>query len=170
VRASAFTSVSSAWPPCSSSSPGRRERMTSGSSRRPTPPPSRARSRCGSVSERTSRTASHHVRSFVIADYPHGTELWRTDGTAAGTWRVTRGSFMLDLVNVDGSLFFFQQENLLPRFRAATPAATTTPTAPSRLRRCGLDVRSPGPAASCPGAAHRESSPATSAASTAAPG
>src|SRR5439155_739837 len=42
-----------------------------------------------------------------------GTELWRSDGTAAGTWRVADinpgggSSFPRDLTNVDGTLFLF---------------------------------------------------------------
>src|SRR5436190_17758903 len=49
---------------------------------------------------------------FEAADSTHGTEVWRTDGTAAGTTMVkdirpgNLGSVSTGLINVNGTLFF----------------------------------------------------------------
>jgi len=52
------------------------------------------------------------IAYFTAADGAHGNELWRSDGTAAGTWMIrdvqpgSRGSSISGLVAVGGKVFF----------------------------------------------------------------
>jgi len=63
-------------------------------------------------SDPTSLTKVGTFVFFAANDGSHGRELWKTDGTSAGTKMVkdvrggSRGSFPADLINVNGTLFF----------------------------------------------------------------
>jgi ELWxxDGT repeat protein len=55
---------------------------------------------------------------FVANDGDHGNELWKTNGTAAGTtlvadiWPGGRSSYVTDLTNVNGTLFFAANDGI----------------------------------------------------------
>jgi ELWxxDGT repeat protein len=60
----------------------------------------------------------NNVVFFAISDNEHGVELWRTDGTEAGTYMLkdikpgSEGSYPELLTNVNGTLFFFAADNV----------------------------------------------------------
>src|SRR5262249_10560180 len=51
---------------------------------------------------------------FDVTDWIHGFELWKSDGTAAGTTRIA-GDFLLrpsDFTNVEGALYFTSSDGI----------------------------------------------------------
>ena len=87
---------------------------------------------------------------FAANDGVHGTELWKTDGTAAGTKmvkdirRYSKGSSPADLVNVNGELFFTAADGVHGRqlwksdgTKAGTVMVAATGTSPAAQPSCG---------------------------------
>ncbi|MDX1999841.1 MAG: hypothetical protein SF066_19150 [Thermoanaerobaculia bacterium] len=95
-----------------------------------TPGPSDGVSHLANLGDRTAATATGLF--FPATDPDHGSELWRTDGTLAGTLRVadiapgTASSGVRELSSWQGSVYFFATEGTETELWASGGSAETT--------------------------------------------